>query len=78
MARKRQLHSVVLAGRKTSISLEAAIWNDLRKIAHDRGESESQLVDTIDRMRQHKNLSSAIRVFVLEYYRAETEKRRGS
>jgi len=41
----RRLHSVSIAGRKTSISLEAVIWNDLKKIAHDRGQSVSQLVD---------------------------------
>jgi predicted DNA-binding ribbon-helix-helix protein len=68
-------HSVVIAGRKTSISLEAVIWDDLKKIAHGRGQSVSQLVDSIDRMRQRENLSSAIRIFVLEYYRAETAKR---
>jgi Ribbon-helix-helix domain len=49
--------SVVIAGRKTSISLEDAFWNSLREIAHMRKETLSQLVASIDANRKTANLS---------------------
>ena len=64
--------SVVIAGHKTSISLEDAFWECLRKIAKDRRQTISQLLDSIDVDRRHGgngNLSSAIRLFVLDVYR---------
>jgi predicted DNA-binding ribbon-helix-helix protein len=61
--------SIVFAGRKTSVSLEDAFWNDLREIAHARRMTLSQVVAIIDADRQHGNLSSAIRLFVLGAYR---------
>jgi predicted DNA-binding ribbon-helix-helix protein len=60
--------SIVIAGRKTSISLEDAFWNSLRKIAHGRKETVSQLVASIDANRKTANLSSVIRVFVLDFH----------
>ena len=65
--------SVVIAGRKTSISLEGAFWNSLREIAHMRKETLSQLVASIDANRKAANLSSVIRVFVLDFYRSQFE-----
>ena len=63
-------HSVVIAGRRTSVSLEYEFWDDLRQIARGRGETLSQLVSNIDADRQRgRNLSSAIRLFVLGSYR---------
>ena len=63
-------HSVVIAGRRTSVSLECEFWDDLRQIARGRGETLSQLVTSIDADRQRgRNLSSAIRLFVLGSYR---------
>ena len=62
-------HSVVVRGRKTSISLEEAFWRALREIAATRGESLSQRIASIDADRQFANLSSAIRLFVLGYYK---------
>jgi predicted DNA-binding ribbon-helix-helix protein len=62
-------HSVVVRGRKTSISLEEAFWRALREIAAARGESLSQRIASIDADRQFANLSSAIRLFVLGYYK---------
>lgn len=56
--------SVVIAGHRTSISLENAFWRVLQEIAEDRGVSANQLITWIDRERQG-NLSSAIRLFVL-------------
>jgi predicted DNA-binding ribbon-helix-helix protein len=61
--------SVVVAGHKTSVSLEDEFWKDLREIADGRDTTLSNLVATIDAGRQHGNLSSAIRLFVLGFYR---------
>jgi predicted DNA-binding ribbon-helix-helix protein len=58
-------HSLVIAGHRTSISLEDAFWNALREIAVTRGQSLAGLVAEIDATRGDANLSSAIRVFVL-------------
>ena len=62
--------SVVVAGHKTSVSLEDAFWQGLKEIANGREMTLSDLVATIDTDRHGGNLSSAIRLFVLEYYRA--------
>lgn len=62
--------SVVIGGHKTSISLEDAFWDHLRGIARARQCTLSKLIAEIDASRQHSNLSSAIRLFVLEYFRA--------
>jgi predicted DNA-binding ribbon-helix-helix protein len=59
--------SVSLAGHKTSISLEDAFWNYLRDIADSRGVSVSVLVSEIQAQDRQTNLSSAIRLFVLEH-----------
>jgi predicted DNA-binding ribbon-helix-helix protein len=61
--------SVVITGHKTSISLEDAFWKSLREIAHTRRESLTQLINAIDADRQNANLSSAVRLFVLGFYR---------
>src|SRR4029450_9829258 len=61
--------SIVIAGHKTSVSLEDAFWKGLKEIAAGRGMTLSDLVATIDTERQHGNLSSAIRLFVLDFYR---------
>ena len=66
--------SVVIAGRKTSISLEDAFWNSLREIAHRRKETLSQLIGSIEANRRAANLSSVIRVFVLDFYRIQFER----
>ncbi len=58
-------HSVVIAGHRTSVSLENAFWWQLKDLAAARGRSLNQLITEIDRNRSG-NLSSAIRVFVLE------------
>jgi predicted DNA-binding ribbon-helix-helix protein len=61
--------SIVIDGYKTSVSLEDAFWLALREIARKRNETLSSLVGSIDAARQHGNLSSAIRLFVLGVYR---------
>jgi predicted DNA-binding ribbon-helix-helix protein len=67
--------SVVVAGRKTSVSLEAAFWKSFREIAGGRGMTLSTLLTAIDSNRAHGNLSSAIRLFVLDHYRNQIELR---
>jgi predicted DNA-binding ribbon-helix-helix protein len=63
--------SIVIAGHKTSVSLEDAFWRGLKEIAAGRNMTLSDLVATIDGGRRQGNLSSAIRLFVLEYYRSQ-------
>ena len=73
--------SIVIAGHKTSVSLEDAFWKGLKDIAGGRDMTLSDLVAAIDTERQHGNLSSAIRLFVLDFYRdqiSEHEKRAGA
>jgi predicted DNA-binding ribbon-helix-helix protein len=61
--------SVVVAGHKTSVSLEGAFWNALKEIAAARSIRVSKLISTIKIKRQRgTNLSSATRLFVLDYY----------
>jgi predicted DNA-binding ribbon-helix-helix protein len=61
--------SVVVADHKTSVSVEDAFWNGLKEIARGRNISLSELIEAIDSERRHDNLSSAIRLFVLDFYR---------
>lgn len=61
--------SIVIAGHKTSVSLEDAFWEALKEIAGGRRLTLSDLVATIDSARTQGNLSSAIRLFVLDHYR---------
>jgi predicted DNA-binding ribbon-helix-helix protein len=65
--------SIVIAGHKTSVSIEDAFWNGLKDIAAGRDMTLSGLVGTIDDGRQTGNLSSAIRLFVLNHYRARAD-----
>jgi predicted DNA-binding ribbon-helix-helix protein len=63
-----QKRSIVIAGRKTSVSLEDPFWNGLREIAARQKLTVPALVQSIDQDRQHSNLSSAVRMFVLRHY----------
>jgi predicted DNA-binding ribbon-helix-helix protein len=60
--------SVLVAGHKTSVSLEAAFWDELRAVARARNLSLNALIAEIDRAREG-NLSSAIRLYVLDWLR---------
>ncbi|BAT59338.1 hypothetical protein GJW-30_1_01869 [Variibacter gotjawalensis] len=64
--------SIVIANHKTSVSLEDAFWTSLKDIANERGVTLSDMVSSIDSKRKHGNLSSAIRLFVLDYYRVQS------
>jgi predicted DNA-binding ribbon-helix-helix protein len=62
--------SVVVAGHKTSVSLEEAFWSSMKEISSVRDMTLSELIGEIDRSREQGNLSSAIRLFVLDYFRS--------
>jgi predicted DNA-binding ribbon-helix-helix protein len=60
--------SIIIAGQKTSVSLEDAFWEGLKEIAKARRTTLSDLVTSIDTDREHGNLSSPLRLFVLGHY----------
>jgi predicted DNA-binding ribbon-helix-helix protein len=62
--------SIILSGHKTSVSLEDAFWEGLKDIAKAKRKTLAELVGGIDTEREHSNLSSAIRLFVLNHYQA--------
>jgi predicted DNA-binding ribbon-helix-helix protein len=62
--------SIVIGGHKTSVSLEEPFWLSLKEIAHGQRLTLSTMVGDIDTKRQQGNLSSAIRLFVLDSVRA--------
>ena len=61
--------SIVLSSHKTSVCLEEAFWKGLKEIASNKHITVSEMVTGIDVVRNHSNLSSAIRLYVLDYYR---------
>jgi|ERR1700730_4937609 predicted DNA-binding ribbon-helix-helix protein len=65
--------SVAIAGHKTSVSLEEAFWKSLKEIAKRQGVTLSALLAAIDSDRHYGNLSSAIRLFVLNFYRDQLD-----
>jgi predicted DNA-binding ribbon-helix-helix protein len=69
--------SVVLGDHKTSISLEDGFWTALREIAARQNIRISELVMAINRYREYGNLSSAVRVYVLDYYQQLSMKQHG-
>jgi predicted DNA-binding ribbon-helix-helix protein len=62
--------SIVVGRHKTSISIEDAFWSGMKDISGERGNTLSELVTEIDGNRQQGNLSSAIRLFVLDHYKS--------
>jgi predicted DNA-binding ribbon-helix-helix protein len=66
--------SLTIAGHRTSISLEEPFWEALRELAALRKTTPAQLIGEIDKSRKDRNLSSAIRVYILEYYRSDALK----
>jgi predicted DNA-binding ribbon-helix-helix protein len=70
--------SVVVAGHKTSVTLEGEFWEGLVETAKERGVSPSELVTSINANRRHANLSAAVRLFVLKHYRNQIAARRAS
>jgi predicted DNA-binding ribbon-helix-helix protein len=70
MKGKNHKRSVTISGHRTSVSLEVEFWQALSEIAGDLNRPLAKLIDDIDKREgRDKNLSSALRVFVLAYYR---------
>jgi predicted DNA-binding ribbon-helix-helix protein len=61
--------SIIIAGRATSVSLEETFWKAFGEIADGRHMTTSELADEISAGSKAGNLSSAIRLFVLDFYR---------
>jgi predicted DNA-binding ribbon-helix-helix protein len=61
--------SLSVRGRKASVRLEDALWNELRAMADERRVSLSELLNSIDIKRKRSNLSAAIRLFLSNYRR---------
>jgi predicted DNA-binding ribbon-helix-helix protein len=74
VASPKPKRSVVVSGHKTSVSLEEPFWQALREIATARGLTVRALISLVDEKREQGNLSSALRVFVLEHFRAACQK----
>ena len=67
----RTKRSVIVAGHRTSVSLETAFWDELTRLAKARQVSLNSLIADID-LTRNGNLSSALRLFVLRTVKAET------
>jgi predicted DNA-binding ribbon-helix-helix protein len=68
-------HSVIVAGHKTSVSLEDAFWHRLQDIAGGQGLTVSKLVQRVEHELHDGNLSSAVRVFVLDHFCTQKSER---
>lgn len=73
LASQRLKRTVSIGHHKTSVSLEAGFWSALKEIAAHEGVLISALATRLDTDRDHANLSSVIRLFVLDYYRQLAE-----
>jgi predicted DNA-binding ribbon-helix-helix protein len=65
--------SLAIAGHRTSLALEPEFWSGFEAMAAERGLTIAELVKHIDETRHGSNLSSAIRVAVLGWYRQKAE-----
>ena len=72
------VRAIVIADHKTSVSLEDEFWKGLKEIAALRRTKLTGLVSKIASQREHGNLSSACRVFVLDFYRNQLPNTEGS
>ena len=70
--------SVKIGGHTTSVSLEDAFWKALKEIAGGRNMTSADLVAAIDAKREQGNLSSAIRLFILNYFRIQINEETGA
>ncbi|HLB79560.1 MAG TPA: ribbon-helix-helix domain-containing protein [Dongiaceae bacterium] len=62
--------NVTVAGRRTSLRLEPAMWDALEDVARREGSTVHQICALVDARRRESSLTAAIRVFILGYYRA--------
>lgn len=68
--------SITISGHRTSITLEDEFWDELKNIAAQKNLSLNKIIAQIDAARGEKNLSSAIRVFVLQSLKTSPAKHR--
>ena len=64
------IRNVVVAGHRTSVRLEPVMWDALREIADSQEIPLNDLVTEIDRRRDVPNLTAAIRVYIVDFYRS--------
>jgi predicted DNA-binding ribbon-helix-helix protein len=64
------IRNIVVAGHRTSVRLEPAMWEALRDIGRRLGLTIHDLVTQIDRDRTASSLTAAIRVYIVDFYRA--------
>jgi predicted DNA-binding ribbon-helix-helix protein len=64
-------HSTVINGHKTSVSLEKEFWSALKEIAIVQGTTVSAIIGAVNLKRDHTNLCSGLRLFVLDFYRKQ-------
>jgi predicted DNA-binding ribbon-helix-helix protein len=76
MGRAVKKRALVVGGRNTSVSLEDAFWKGVRDIANERGLTMAGMVELINARREQNNLSSAVRLFVLGFYRERVAEQR--
>lgn len=69
---KPQKHSFNISGHQTSITLENEFWQALKDIAAQKNQSLAQIILNVDNKRKDENLSSAVRVFILEHYQQQS------
>jgi len=60
--------NVTVAGRRTSMRLEPAMWEALQQLCRREGKTLNELVTEIDRQRSESSLTAAIRVYLLRYF----------
>ena len=78
MTRHIMKRSIVLEGHKTSVSLEDAFWDALKDIAKWKRKTVAELVSSVNLDRKHANLSSALRLFVLDFYQMPSARLNGT
>jgi predicted DNA-binding ribbon-helix-helix protein len=66
--------AILVSGRSTGVSLEDAFWDAIQKIAVAKGTTRARLIAQIKKKRKPANLSSAIRLFVLAYYKVHSRR----
>ena len=62
-------HTVKINGHITSIFLESEFWEELKQISKTKSVSTDQLISEIDQHKRGSNLSSAIRLYILNHIR---------
>ena len=64
------IRNIVVGGHRTSVRLEPVTWEALLEIARQRQTNVNQFVTEIDRQRVSSSLTAAIRVYIVDFYRA--------